>query len=391
VAIAALAIPAGQSAGTFYYKQANPGSVTLSLDLAPFAPLSRAAVVSSGNPTKLVLATAPSPVAQNTCNAFRIDTQDEQSLAANNAAARTVTFSGLGTDGTIYSNSACTTPLASLTIAAGSSNVTFYYKKLTTGSVTLAFASAGITSASKSVTVSSGVPTNLAFTAGASSIKISTCSSYTVSSRDEASLVRPVAADATINLGDGGAGGAFYSNSGCTTAISSSLLAAGQSAKTVYYLRASLGAVTLSATASGLTSGTKPVTLTTGSPVKLGVSSGSSSISIGGCAPYGISLYDSGNNVVAAVANTVVALSTTVSGLEIFSDDNCTLAASSLFVPAGSSTQLVFLKASLGRERNSRGRLRRINRRELHARHDSLAPERPRATSVSAGRPPASP
>lgn len=340
------AIPSGQNAASFYYKQATSGTHTIALT-STYPTLSRSLVVSTGVPQKLNLGVAPSPIVQNVCMAYRIDRLDEQSLGASTSAAVTLSVSGHAADSSTHTDSACTSTSGALVIPASQTSLTFYFKKASPGTVNLSFAASGssLTSTSKTIVVSSGTASVLVFSAGATSIRRSTCSAYTIETRDEAGVVRAVPSNTTVTLSDGESGN-FYADSTCTTPASSLTIAAGTSNKTFYYARLATGTITLTAAASGMTSGTRAVTVTTGLPAKVKVSSGASSIAVNTCNPYGLSLYDAADSQVAATANTSVSVSSSMPSVELYSDEYCTAVATSILIPTGSTKELVFAKAS---------------------------------------------
>jgi hypothetical protein len=341
------AIPSGQNSASFYYKQATSGTYTLTLT-SSYPSLSRSLVVSTGVPQKLNLGVAPSPIVQNVCTAYRIDRLDEQNLGAVSSSAVNVSVSGNASDSSVYTDAACSTSPAALVIPASQTSLTFYFRKTTPGTVTLSFATVGspsLTSTSKTIVVSSGTASVLVFSAGATSIRRSTCSAYTIETRDEAGVVRTVPANATVTLSDGESGN-FYADAACTTAASSLVLAAGTSNKTFYYSRLATGTVTLTAASSGMTPGARAVAVTTGLPAKVKVSSGATSLGVNTCNPYGLSLYDAADSLVAATANTSVSVSSSMPSVELYSDEYCTAVATSILIPTGSTKELVFAKAT---------------------------------------------
>src|SRR5205823_5158917 len=105
------------------------------------------------------------------------------------------------------------------TIAAATSTTNLYFKDLNPQTTTLTASSAGLSSSSLTVNVQSGSPTQLSLT-GPSPLGTGSCGNYSVWTLDASNNPSAVSANTTITLSGNGAG-FFYSDSGCTTAVSS--------------------------------------------------------------------------------------------------------------------------------------------------------------------------
>jgi hypothetical protein len=285
---------------------------------------------------------------RNTCTAYRLDRLDELNLLAPAASSVGVAVSGNAADSSVYLDSSCTIASGTLTILGNQASLTFYFKKATAGTVPLSFAtttSPSLTSITKNVAVSTGIASVLTFSAGATTIRRSTCSAYTLQTIDEAGLARNVTAATTVSLTDG-ASGNFYSDAACTTKASSFVLTSGTSSKVIYYSRLATGVVTLTAASTGFSPATRAVTVTTGLPAKVKVSAGASTVAVNSCTPYELSLYDAADSLVAATTNATLEVASNLPTMGLYSDDTCTAAASTIFMPTGSLKELVFAKAS---------------------------------------------
>jgi DNA-binding beta-propeller fold protein YncE len=109
---------------------------------------------------------------------------------------------------------------------------------------------------------SAGPAAKLSFIAGETGINTGYCTSYTIESQDENSRSSPFAASTTVNLTASAAGPLFFSDSGCTTAITSTTMTSASATATVYMKTNLIGAFTLTAAASGITSATIAPTAT---------------------------------------------------------------------------------------------------------------------------------
>lgn len=130
--IASATLSSGASTITVYYKDANSGAPLTTMSEVPSSGLTDATQTQTinsagGAPTKLVIS-GPATVTSNFCSAvFDVIVQDASSIETNATTATTVTFSG-GGRATFYSDSGCTTPVASRVISNGTSRTSFYYK-----------------------------------------------------------------------------------------------------------------------------------------------------------------------------------------------------------------------------------------------------------------------
>src|SRR5206468_60982 len=87
---------------------------------------------------------------------------------------------------TFYSDPACGTPVASVTIGAGVSTGSFYFKGTSAGSFTVTAASAGLTSGTQVETINPAAASVLVFTTSAQALAAGACSAIaTVQRRDQ--------------------------------------------------------------------------------------------------------------------------------------------------------------------------------------------------------------
>ena len=120
----------------------------------------------------------------------------------------------------------------------------------------------GSTTRGITITVA-GVPTKLSYS-GSTGPMVNDCTAYTLNAQDGSSVDTVVTQSTVVNIHDGTGAGIFYSDSGCSSVITSVTYAVGEYTKTVYYKDASAQSVTLEANrASGnsLTDATKAVTV----------------------------------------------------------------------------------------------------------------------------------
>src|SRR5439155_7929527 len=138
--------------------------------------------------------------------------------------------------------------------AAGTSRVDFYFKDTLVGSPTLTASATGLTPGTQTMTINStGSAARLSIVTPAQNVVAGGCSAIaTVQSQD--SFGNPVNVGSTtgVALSSSSGTGGFYSDPGCSAAISGLTLANGTNAASFYFKDSRAGTPTLTAAASGL-------------------------------------------------------------------------------------------------------------------------------------------
>jgi hypothetical protein len=260
-------IPAGQSSASFYFKDTNAETVTITASSTGLTSASQTQTINPLPPTELVFTSAAQAVPVNACS--RIATVEVR--ASGNpttvTTSTTVNLSAAPATGfSFYSNSTCTTLVTAVTINAGQGSASFYFKGTAPGTVTLTASSTGLTSATQNATITP-VPTKLQFTSPAYTVGANTCSpAVTAESSDTNDNAAPVATNTTVNLSQSGtpsdAQFRFFSDPSCTTSVTSVPILAGQSEVNFYYRGVQARSVTLTISATGLTSASQAHTIT---------------------------------------------------------------------------------------------------------------------------------
>lgn len=214
----------------------------------------------SGTPTKLAWSVAPAFIQVNTCTAVTVQSQDAAGGAQNVTSNTTVNLAvNTATNTTYYSNSGCTTTITTRTITSGTNSVSFYVRSTTANQSGIFIAAAtGLDSGASNFTVTS-TPTRLVLSS-APQMEINTCTAMTVTSADAGGAPSSVTGNTTVNLSTTGSN-LFYSDSGCTSTITSRVITTGTNSQTFYTKNASIQSVTVTAAdnAAVLTSGTRAV------------------------------------------------------------------------------------------------------------------------------------
>ncbi len=195
--------------------------------------------------TQLVWISTPSFMKINDCNAVTIQRQDGAGNPVIIASATPISslLFNSGINGTYFSNSGCTTTITTSSIAAGTNSIIVYFRNTTAGQTGIIVATAaGLTSASQNVTITAA-PTKL-YVNPSPTIKTNTCTDFTIYTMDASNFQSNAGSLVTINLTTSGSN-VYYSDSGCTTAITSTAILSGTSFRTIYTQNATIQTATL--------------------------------------------------------------------------------------------------------------------------------------------------
>lgn len=258
-------------------------------------------------------------------------------VAFSNAA---YTFKGgtyPGTGGT------CSTSLA----MASSCTVVVTANSASTGTIAstlqITYVGKSTATASRAITATFvNTATQLAWISTASFMKINDCNAVTVQRQD--SVGNPVttgsATAITALLFNNGTAGTYYSNSGCTTTITTSSIAAGTNSITIYFRNTTSGQTgILVATAAGLISASQNVTITA-APTKLYVNP-APTIKTNTCTSFVIYTMDA-NNFQSNAGSTITVNLTTGGANIYYSDSGCTASITSTTILSGTSSRTLY-------------------------------------------------
>ncbi len=179
--------------------------------------------VTAGNGTRLVFTTPPRSALAGACSsAVTVQRVDATSAPSPATAPIPLTLTASPASGfTLYSDATCATALTAPTIALGQTSATLFFRGTHAGSVQLAAAAPGHTTAVQLETVSPGAPQKIVFVTADPTLNSGTCSSpITLQSRDSFDNPSPVAADTATALVVAPSGGlSLFASDGCVTPI----------------------------------------------------------------------------------------------------------------------------------------------------------------------------
>jgi hypothetical protein len=320
-------------AETIYFKASSGGLPTT---------CSSAVVISASSPTKIALSGLSTVTAGVCAGPFNVTAQDGFSNAAKVLSATTVNFTGLGVGGSVHSTAACSdgNSNTAITIAANNSTQSFYLRGVTVGNYTMS-GSSTLGTGTLPVSIIANTASVIAVS-GPSSIYSGSCNQYVLKSQDAYSNVATVTANKTFPL-NGKSSGNFYSDSNCTTAITTLNLLAGTSSQNFYFQDSSVGdSTTLTSALAGFTVTGQAVSVLSKPPAGLAIT-GLGTLTSGTCSPYAVSLIDSTGTPATSITITPVSLTGASLG-SFYQDSSCTVLISSTSIPVGQISKTVYFK-----------------------------------------------
>lgn len=242
--------------------------------------------------------------------------------------------------GDIYIDPSCTISTGMIGINAGASSASFYFKSPAVEVALLSAIDAAnlLQGAGASVTVDGA--TKLAFE-GPATLNAGTCGVYRVVTQNNSGSAKNVKTAVTVNLTETGSG-SFYSDTNCTTVVSTVSIAANTSFSFIRYKDNTVESVVLTAedNAANLAMDTHDVTIDGAAKLAL---SGPSPILAGICNAYLVQA----QNLAGAPRNVVAATPVTLTGAgagAFYSNSTCTTASASVTIPINSSNATFYFK-----------------------------------------------
>ncbi len=301
---------------------------------------STAISITPGNPAKLLFATEPS-----SSGTAGVAFSTQPTVTVEDSYGNVVTSASNAVTLAAYTNSTCTTagtgtfgattnPLNPTSGVAPFAGVN--YTK--SGTFYIGASSSGLTNAcSNAISVAAGPPANLQWWAGGTSPLVNSCELVQFAVDDQYYNTATVTGSAlTVNLVSGGSA-KYYSDSGCTSQITTETISIGGSSTPGFYTNDSVaeseGAY---ATATGVTSATTKTIVWKLKPI---LSFSPTTFATGTCVPFTITLEDAKGTVMAVPDNETVQLNGPGQGTT-FTNNICTttISPNSLNISSGQSS-----------------------------------------------------
>lgn len=254
---------------------------------------SDATITITTGPAAQIVITGTTAIVSGTCVGYAVVSKDSGGNTVNVSSATTVDLSATGS-GHFYSDSSCSSSISSTIIPSGNNIKTFYFSDAIAESTTLIGTTTTLGNAYFLAIVSAS-PIKKLIHSGAAYLQRNTCSTaFTILSQDNGGAAYPAPATTVVSLVGTGTT-TFYSDAGCSSAITTATIA--QSATSVsFYMRDTVAeTVSLSYTSTGWVTGSGtvavwgPLTITPTSKT-LSVGTAQTFSGVGGAPPYTFSV-----------------------------------------------------------------------------------------------------
>ncbi len=350
--VTSLNLAAGTTVVRFWFKGTRAGGVTLNATSAPLGGAQQLETITAGPPAQLTFLTAPQTVSAARCSAIAtVQVQDAFGNPSTQVAARPLALAAMPAGGfTFYSDPGCTTAVTVATVPLGASSTDFFFSASTVGPVSITVSSTGLTPAQQSESVQPGTAAALAFTTAPQARAAGGCSGVvTVEVRDGPGNPSPVTAPTTVALGAlPAAGFTFYSDLGCTTAVTQLSIGTGLSSGSFYFRGTLAQPIDVTVTSTGLISATQRETLTAGPDAALTFTTPPRIVNAGACsAALTVQTQDAFGNPAPQASSRAVALSAVPApGFTFYSDVGCTLAVVGSSITTGNSSSTFYVRGT---------------------------------------------
>ncbi len=282
----------GTGTQTVYFEGTSPGPIVSIIQTGGYPPVTFTFNENSAGPVSIALnglsplpAVSPGQGVDGQCLPFQLSLVDalNNPSAASTAIPATISVVGMGTE-LLFSDSACSNPLTSgaITIAAQTSSINFYYMGKGTGSQVLTAMSPNLNTGTYTVVLTAGPAASFALS-GPTTGTAGVCSGPFQITANDAYGNPTSAPGATFKL-TGSGKGFFYSDSTCTTTITSVSMTAPYVSSQFYLNDDTAECLTLQASTGTTASNVWAFTETPNSPSIIafnGPSQGASSACIG--------------------------------------------------------------------------------------------------------------
>ncbi|HEY8207567.1 MAG TPA: hypothetical protein VIG99_08805 [Myxococcaceae bacterium] len=350
--ISSVTIPAGGSSASFYFMGSTVGSRTVTASSGALTSAIQVESIGAGAPAALAFTTTAQTVTAGNCSGtVSVQSQDGSGNPSSVAGDTAVALSASPSTGFLfYSNASCTSAVSSITIPAGTTTASFFFRGTQVLAATVTAAAGGLSSAFQTETIAAGPPAALVFTTPARTVTAGGCSAaVTVQSQDAAGNPANVSPARTVSLSASPATGfTFYSNSLCTTAVTTVSIASGANSATFYFRGTAAGTPTITGSSGGLSSATQTETINPGAPSVLAFTTAPRTVTAGGCsAAVTVQARDAFANPTNLGADTTVTLTAAPSaGFAFHSNAACTTATGTTTILGGSSTATFYFRGT---------------------------------------------
>lgn len=336
-----LAMARGTSETRFFFKGSSAGAFAVTVAARDLRPASQEdAIVAPTTTHHLTFVSARQSVGIGACSAATtVELQNGANEPVPVAAELPLSLSTVGSVGvSFFSDAACSVPTSQVAIPAGASQASFYFRIREAAQANFVLvATTGELIGRQEASITPAAAAGLRFHSLAQTVGVDHCSGLTLlGAVDSAGNRTWVTTTTTVSLASSAAGIQLYSDSACTTAISSVTLTASELSAGFYFKGSAAGSYTLTATADGLTAGSQAETITAVTPRALSFTSAPQRVAVGACSSIAVIGTVDASGAYAPVAEaTSVSLSSDSRTISYYSDASCTVAVTSITIPGG--------------------------------------------------------
>jgi hypothetical protein len=327
-AITSVSLPANTSSVNAYYGDEKPGTPTLTATATGLTPAAtQQELIVAGAPSKLIFTTGPvSGSASNsaTLGPITVQEQDPYGNVAASGSPTTVNLTSTSSGATFAATSGGAA-VTQVTIPGSTSTATFYYGDTKAGTPTITAAVTGLTSATQQETITALTGTQLSVSTFSAKAGTAATNLFTVGVVDIFGNTTTRANATTVGLSSNSVGTFKFAASSGGGAVTSVTLPANATSVNAYYADTAAGTPTITATAPGLTSGSKQEVITGGTPTTIAVSSGAGQTGTVGTAftnPLVALVTDAFNNPVSGATVTFTAPAATGASSTVLASTN---------------------------------------------------------------------
>jgi hypothetical protein len=347
-ATASVSVAANTQSATAFYGDIKAGSPTISVAASGLTPGSQVETVTGSGGTRLVVTSAAftAPASSSASSSFTVTLEDQFGNPTMSASATTVNLSS-SSGGAKFAAASGGTGVTSVSLLAGAQSVVAFYGDTKAGTPTITAAATGLTSATQPETISPAAVSQLVVTSTAvSGVASSSASLGPVSVQEQDAFGNVTTTAETVTLSSNSTGAVVFSATLNGPSVSSVSIPGGSSAASFFYGDTKAGAPTITASATGLSSGIQSETIVAGSATQFGFTSvpvfgpAAASALLG---PITVAEQDGfGNPVTATGSGTTVNLASSSTGTKEFSASSGGATVTSVTIPAGSSSVSFF-------------------------------------------------
>lgn len=304
--------------------------------------------ITAGSPSSIGFTTTTASVTAATCAGSPVTIGLKDAYGNPAVATSPVTINLTATGLTLFSDDACATSATQVSIPAGQSSASFFFKGTTVGSYPIN-ATSSLGNASINENIVAGGATKLLITSPARTVTAGQCSAaVTLQAADTANNPAGVNQTVTVAL-SGGSQVTFYSDANCANTAASVTLTSSSSSVDVFFKATLAQTFTFSANpTSTLSSATQPnQTVNPAAASRLKFADAAPTVVAGDCSPLRtVNVTDAFGN--AQVSGSAKTLNLTSSGGgAFFSDAACTTAVPTLSLSSGAGATTLYYRHTL--------------------------------------------